>query len=70
MIAGTENVFEHNCFISGSGPCIMHIYKGNANEADFIYNELINKTGLEWEFRELLIDKVGAARDLERTTFV
>jgi homoserine kinase len=60
MIPGTENVFEHNCFISGSGPCIMHIYKDDVDEADFIYNELINKTGIEWDFRELLIDKDGA----------
>jgi homoserine kinase len=68
MIPGTENVFDHNCFISGSGPSIMHIYKGNTdtnesatnNKVDFIYNELINKTGIEWDFRELSIDREGA----------
>ena len=60
MIPGTDVLFDHNCFISGSGPCIMHVYKCESeNQKDFIYSAL-NKTGIEWISRSLSIDRFGA----------
>lgn len=60
MIPETDILFDNNCFISGSGPCIMHVYKCESeNKSDFIYN-VLNKTGIEWESQSLSIDKLGA----------
>lgn len=62
IIPGTESVFDYNCFISGSGPCIMHIWKGDGVSVSDI-NWILNKTG-KWKSHVLKIDKLGAQYSL------
>ena len=67
LIEGFDEVYEkvlnigaYGCFLSGAGPTIMAII--NENDLDFVddIKKFIKEEKLNWNIKELAIDKVGA----------
>lgn len=67
LIEGFDEVYEkvlnigaYGCFLSGAGPTIMAII--DENDLDFVddIKKFIKEEKLNWNIKELAIDKVGA----------
>lgn len=67
LIEGFDEVYEkalnmgaYGCFLSGAGPTIMAII--NENDLDFVddIKKFIKEEKLNWNIKELAIDKIGA----------
>ena len=49
-----------SCFLSGAGPTLMTIIKEENNKFVDKFKKFMNENNIDWDIKELIIDKQGA----------
>ena len=49
-----------SCFLSGAGPTLMTIIKEEDNKFIDKFKKIMNESNIDWDIKELIIDKQGA----------